>query len=65
MPIRGRGSIRLPFLRINWTRHGLFGLPRITSTTTHFGPWSRNSRTRKHRVDLPGPHHWYQSKGKK
>ena len=65
MPVRGRGSINLGPLRINWVRHGVFGWPRISSHTWHVGPWSRNSRTGRHRVDLPGPHHWWQSKGGK
>lgn len=31
---------------------------RITSYTIKFGPWSWNSRTRRQRVNLPGPLSW-------
>jgi hypothetical protein len=55
VPYRHRGRFRLPFIYINWTRRGFFSLPRYTSHTWHFGPWSKNSRTRKTRVDTPGP----------
>jgi len=58
MPIRGRGSISLPFLRINWVRHGLLGLPHYSSHTWHLGRWSHNSRTQRDRIDLPGHDHW-------
>jgi len=59
MPFRDRGSFRLPFVRINWARNGLRW--RYTSTTLHAGPWSWNTRRRKHRVDHPGPG-WWESK---
>ncbi len=30
----------------------------VTSWTFKLGPWSRNSRTKTHRVNLPGPLSW-------
>lgn len=56
MPIRARKRIRLglPWLHIavHFTQSG------YTSWSVKVGPWSWNSRTRAHRVDLPGPAHW-------
>jgi hypothetical protein len=57
MPLRDRGYIRLPFVRVNWARRGLLGF-RYTSTTFHLGPWSWNTRNRKHHLDHPGPGWW-------
>lgn len=28
------------------------------SWSVKVGPWSFNTRTRQHRLDLPGPFHW-------
>jgi len=51
-----RRRIRLgPFLAVNLSRSGL-------SWTAHLGPWSWNTRTRRHRVDLPGPFGWQQDR---
>jgi hypothetical protein len=52
MGISFRKSIRLGPVRWNFGRNG------HTSTTVSFGPWSWNTRTRRHRVDLPGPFSW-------
>jgi len=61
MPIRGRKSKLFGSkwfgVRLNASNSGL-------SRSWVVGPWSWNSRTRKHRVDLPGPFHWIQ-KGRK
>ena len=51
MPIYFRRSINLGILRVNLSRSG-------TSFTWRLGPWSWNSRTRRHSVDLPGPLSW-------
>lgn len=58
MPIGFRK--RKPFgpFSVNMGRKG------ITSWGIKLGRWSWNSRTRKHRVDLPGPFHWT-SRGRK
>lgn len=40
----------------NITEHG------FSSWSIKIGPWSWNSRARAHRVDLPGPFSWRQSK---
>ncbi|GAA1772946.1 DUF4236 domain-containing protein [Luedemannella helvata] len=47
---------RLGPLRLNFTNKGL------SSWTFKIGRWSWNSRTRAHRVDLPGPISWKQDK---
>ncbi len=44
-------------LRLNFTQGGL------SSWSLRIGRWSWNSRTRAHRVDLPGPWSWKQDKG--
>lgn len=56
MPIRARNKIRLglPRLNINWN----FTQAGYRSWGVQVGPWSWNSRTRRHRVDLPGPLHY-------
>jgi hypothetical protein len=61
MPFRDRGYINLPLIKINYTRNGLKF--RFTSYTWHLGPWSRNSRTKKHHIDHPGPG-WWESKSR-
>lgn len=57
MGFRFRKSLRLGPVRVNLSKAGL-------STTLRIGPWSWNSRTRRHSVDLPGPINW-QSKGRR
>jgi hypothetical protein len=47
-----RGRFRHPIQRWRWINHSA---GRITSTTDRVGPVSRNSRTGRVRVDLPGP----------
>jgi Protein of unknown function (DUF4236) len=51
-----RKRLRLgPFLAVNLSKSGL-------SWTAHLGPWSWNTRTRRHRVDLPGPLAWQEDR---
>lgn len=57
MAFRFRKTLRLGPLRWNLSNSGI-------STTFRFGPWSWNSRTRRHSVDLPGPVNW-RSKGRR
>lgn len=52
MPLRARKAIRFGPLRLHFTQAG------FTSWSIKVGPWSWNSRTRRQRVDLPGPFHW-------
>jgi Protein of unknown function (DUF4236) len=47
-----RKVIRLGPLRLNFSKHG------FSSWSLKIGRWSWNSRTRAHRVDLPGPVSW-------
>ena len=47
-----RKTLRLGPLRLNFTKHG------FSSWSLRIGRWSWNSRTRAHRVDLPGPAAW-------
>jgi Protein of unknown function (DUF4236) len=47
-----RKTIRLGPLRLNFTKHG------FSSWSVKIWRWSWNSRTRAHRVDLPGPASW-------
>ncbi|MDI1462426.1 DUF4236 domain-containing protein [Catellatospora sp. KI3] len=51
-----RKVMRIGPLRLNFTRNGL------SSWTFKIGRWSWNSKTRAHRVDLPGPLSWKQDK---
>lgn len=51
-PLRFRKQIRRGPLRFNFGKNG------FTSWGIKVGPWSWNSRTRKQRVDLPGPLSW-------
>lgn len=59
---RGKGvyfrkSIKvLPFTRLNISRSPSKGWGH--SWSTKVGPWSRNSKRRGDRVDLPGGFHW-------
>ena len=62
MPFRDRGYIKLPLIKINWRRRGIKFWP--TSYSWHLGPWSWNSRIRRHHLDHPGPG-WWESKPKK
>lgn len=47
-----RKRIRLGPFAFNFGRNG------YTSTSVRVGPLSRNSRTKRTRVDLPGPFAW-------
>lgn len=47
-----RKTVRLGPIRLNFTKKGL------SSWSVRLGRWSWNSRTRRHRVDLPGPFSW-------
>lgn len=58
MPIHWRTSKRKGFLRTNVSDSGV-------SWSFVLGPWSWNTRTRRHRVDLPGPFHWVQKRRKR
>lgn len=50
-----RGRFRHPLNPWRWVNHSG---GRITSTTDRVGPVSRNNRTRRVSVDLPGPLRW-------
>ena len=52
MPILFRKIVRLGPIRLNFSKNG------FSSWSVKIGKWSWNSRTRKHRVDLPGPVSW-------
>lgn len=52
MPVEFRKVQRFGPLRLNFTSKGL------SSWSIKIGRWSWNSRTRGHRVDLPGPFSW-------
>jgi hypothetical protein len=52
MPILFRKIIRLGPLHLNFSKNGM------SSWSLKFGRWSWNSRTKKQRVDLPGPISW-------
>ncbi len=52
MPILFRKLMKFGPLVINAGKSG------FTSWGLQVGPWSWNSRTRAHRVDLPGPLSW-------
>jgi hypothetical protein len=53
---------------LTWRKSKTFGLPWLhlrvnasrkgVSWTVKIGPWSWNTRQRRHRVDLPGPFAW-------
>lgn len=47
-----RKTIRFGPFRMNFGKNG------FTSWTFKLGAWSWNSRTRAHRIDLPGPFAW-------
>jgi hypothetical protein len=52
MSLLFRKSIDLGLIRWNFGRGG------YSSTTYRIWPWSYNTRTRRHRIDLPGPFAW-------
>lgn len=54
MPIQYRKTAKFGPLRLYFTQRGL------SSWGLKLGRWSWNSRTRSHRVDLPGPLAWRQ-----
>lgn len=51
-PLRWRRTLRLGPLRWNFTQSG------FSSWSLRVGPWSWNSRSQAHRVDLPGALHY-------
>jgi hypothetical protein len=55
MPLMYRKTVKLGPFRLNIGRTG------VSSWSLHLGRWSWNSRTRKQRVDLPGPFSWRSS----
>ena len=52
MPLMYRKTIRLGPVRIHIGKRG------VSSWSLQVGKWSWNSRTKKQRVDLPGPFSW-------
>jgi len=54
MAILFRKVIRFGPIRLHFAKRG------FSSWSATVGPWSWNSRTRRHRVDLPGPFSWRQ-----
>lgn len=54
-----RKSLKLGPIKLNFGKRG------FTSWGFKVGVWSWNSRTRAHRVDLPGPFSWSSSTQKK
>jgi len=58
MPLIFRKTLRIGPVRFNFGRGG------FTSWGVKVGAWSWNSRTRSHRVDLPGPLSWKQDKSR-
>ena len=56
MPIHFRKRMKFGPLIFNFTKNG------FSSWGIKIGRWSWNSKTRAHRVDLPGPASW-SSKG--
>jgi len=53
-----RRTIKIGPLRLNFTQRG------FSSWSLRIGRWSWNSRSRSHRVDLPGPVSWRQDRGR-
>jgi hypothetical protein len=51
VPVLFRKQFRFGPYRANMSKTGV-------SHTVKVGPWSYNSRQRRHRVDLPGPFAW-------
>lgn len=58
MPFRFKKSVRIGPLKLNFTQKG------FSSWGFQVGPWSWNSRTRRHTVDTPGPGS-YQTRGRR
>lgn len=58
MALLFRKTMRIGPLRLNFTQGG------FSSWSFKIGRWSWNSKTRAHRVDLPGPLSWKQDKNK-
>ena len=56
MPLMFRKIVRLGPLHLNFGRRGM------SSWSIKIGRWSWNSKTRKQRVDLPGPVSWRSGK---
>ena len=56
MGIQYRSRKKFGPLILNFTEHG------FSSWSFKIGRWSWNSRSRAHRVDLPGPLSWKQDK---
>jgi len=56
MGVLVRKQWKLGPLRFHFTQNG------FSSWSIKIGRWSWNSRTRAHRVDLPGPASWKQDK---
>jgi hypothetical protein len=52
MPLMYRKIIKLGPIRIHIGKSG------VSSWSLQIGKWSWNSRTKKQRVDLPGPFSW-------
>lgn len=56
MGLRARKVFRFGPFRWHWTLGG------PSSWSFKLGAWSWNSRTQRHRVDLPGGMHWVEDK---
>lgn len=56
MAIKFRKIVRLGPLRLHFANGG------FSSWSVKVGPWSWNSRARRHAVDLPGPFSWRQDR---
>jgi hypothetical protein len=58
MAIVFRKIVRLGPIHLNFADHG------FSSWSVKLGRWSWNSRTRKQRVNLPGPFSWRSGKNR-
>lgn len=56
MALRGRKTLRFGPFRWHWTLKG------PSSWSVKFFAWSWNSKTQRHRIDLPGGLHWVEDK---
>ena len=54
MPVQFRKSKKFGPFTFHFTQEG------FSSWSFKLGPWSWNSRSKKNRVDLPGPFSWRQ-----
>lgn len=61
--VRGRTRKKYGPVIVNGASEGFFKW-RLTSVGLEIGEWSWNSRSRRHRVDLPGPYSWTSKKQK-